>query len=339
MIVVLSQKVDSESEYADKLFDLYHYPARYRNQLHKGDIFVYYQGNRFDKSQRYYFGIGIVGDISTPDGKNYYAKLINCRRFEKKVPIYLPDGGYIEQLGYNTVRKNINPPWQSSVRPISQKAFDYILNSAGEQTVLGAQPEISVDELKEKLKRSVRDFFVENDASAIQRIESIAAAIGSATATNHQESDERGEYVFLPSEPDEARIDDFLEYCKTMKMSYSYKPILILSLLNAKDGKGTVTIAEAVQYFRSYYNGRRSKGLQAEKKNCIYQREDVTDQQIADNIIANPVDALVKSGFFVYNDEKKVFAVRPEIWRSIDPKCKRTLTMICEERLNDYFKE
>ena len=57
MIVVLSQKVDSESEYADKLFDLYHYPARYRNQLHKGDIFVYYQGNRFDKSQRTILGL------------------------------------------------------------------------------------------------------------------------------------------------------------------------------------------------------------------------------------------------------------------------------------------
>ena len=339
MIMVLSQKVDSESEYADKLFDIYHFPARYKNQLHKGDVFVYCQGNRFDKSQRYYFGTGMVEDISTPDGENYYAKLVNCRRFEKKVPIYLPDGGYIEQLGYDTVRKNINPPWQSSVRPISQKAFDYILNSAGEQTVLGIQPEVSVDELKEKLKRSVRDFFVENDTSAIQRIESIAAAIGNATSTKHQEADKRGEYVSLPSQADEASIDDFLEYCKTMKMSYSYKPILILSILNAKDDKGTVSIAEAVQHFRNYYNDRRSKGLQAEKKNCIYQREDVTDQQIADNIIANPVDALVKSGFFVYDDEKKVFSIRTEIWHSIDPKCKRTLAMICEEKLKSYFRE
>ena len=40
MLVILSQKVDSESSYADELFNSYHYPARYRNLLHKG-IFLF----------------------------------------------------------------------------------------------------------------------------------------------------------------------------------------------------------------------------------------------------------------------------------------------------------
>lgn len=91
-LLILSQKVDSASSYADELFRSYHYPAKYKNQLHKGDIFIYYQGNRYDKSQRYYFGMGTVNEILTADGENYYAKLVDCQRFEKKVPIYLPDG-------------------------------------------------------------------------------------------------------------------------------------------------------------------------------------------------------------------------------------------------------
>lgn len=106
MLVILSQKVDTVSSYSDELFNSYHYPAKYRNQLHEGDIFIYYQGNRYDKSHRYYFGIGTVGEILTTDGENYYAKLLRCQQFEKKVPIYLPDGGYIEQLGYETVRNS-----------------------------------------------------------------------------------------------------------------------------------------------------------------------------------------------------------------------------------------
>lgn len=56
MLVIPSQKVDSASSYADELFNSYHYPAKYRNLLHKGDVFIYYQGNRQDKSQRYYLG-------------------------------------------------------------------------------------------------------------------------------------------------------------------------------------------------------------------------------------------------------------------------------------------
>jgi hypothetical protein len=55
MYVILSQRIDFDSSYADELFNSYHYPCKYKNQLHKGDIFIYYQGNRYDKSQRYYF--------------------------------------------------------------------------------------------------------------------------------------------------------------------------------------------------------------------------------------------------------------------------------------------
>ena len=175
MFVVLSQKIDSESDYADELFHVYHYPARYRNQLNKGDVFVYYQGNRHDKSQRYYFGIGIVGEITTTDGENYYAELIECKRFEKNIPIYLPDGGYIEQLGYESVRKSINPPWQSSVRPISRQAFDYILNATGIQCDL--EQKVSMEELQMKLKEAIRQFFLEGDSNAILLIESIASDI------------------------------------------------------------------------------------------------------------------------------------------------------------------
>lgn len=38
MIVILSQRIDIQSEYEDELFKTYHYPSRYRNQLHEGDI-------------------------------------------------------------------------------------------------------------------------------------------------------------------------------------------------------------------------------------------------------------------------------------------------------------
>ncbi len=178
MLVILSQKVDSESSYEDELFKSYHYPSRYKNQLHKGDTFIYYQGNRYDKSQRYYFGVGTIGEILTTDGENYYAKLVDCRRFEKKVPIYLPDGGYIEQLGFETIRQRITPPWQCSIRPLSQDAYDYILNASGIEFSAESVHCSSIDELKDKLKLAIKDFFVEGDFSAIHRIKSIADAIG-----------------------------------------------------------------------------------------------------------------------------------------------------------------
>lgn len=167
MIIILSQKIDTESAYTgDEVFRTYHYPERYRNQIHTGDVFVYYQGNRYDKSQRYYFGTGWIGNIKTEDEDNYYAELLNVVRFEKKVPIYLPDGGYVEQLGYDTVRKSINPPWQSSVRPLSEQAYSYILQHSGNREM--------IEDCNAKLKKAIQSYYISNDKEAILRILEIA---------------------------------------------------------------------------------------------------------------------------------------------------------------------
>jgi len=172
VLIILSQKIDSYPDYEDDLFNVYHYPARYRNQIHEGDTFVYYQGNRYDKTKRYYFGTGIVGKITCYDEENYYAALLHGRKFEKKVPIYLPDEGYIEQLGYDTIRKSMNPPWQSSVRPISEIAYNYILEHAGKLLEI-----VSIEDLKERLKEAIRAFYIGGDDSEILQIVDLSKKI------------------------------------------------------------------------------------------------------------------------------------------------------------------
>ncbi len=338
MFVILSQRVDFESSYSDELFNIYHYPAKYRNQLHKGDIFVYYQGNRSDKSQRYYYGVGTVGEIVTADGENYYAKLLDCQKFERKVPIYLPDGGYIEQLGYETVRKSIMPPWQSSVRPLSQEAYDYILNSAGIQNSPDTADSESIELLNDKLKAAVRNYFIGGDSSAIYRIESIASSIGRAMSKAESTQPETSKH-YIPSESSEQKCSQLIEYCKTMKMSYSYKPLLILALLHAGDKDGTIPILNAADYFRDYYLERKARGLPAEKKKCIYLRDDFSTDQIVANLISNPVKALVASGYFYYNEESQVFCISPDIWPALKRGKKAMLTKICKRKLKDYYSD
>ena len=337
MIVVLSQRIDNDSSYSDEPFNTYHYPARYKNQLHKGDIFVYYQGNRYDKSQRYYFGVGTVGVIITSDGENYYAKLLDCQQFEKKVPIYLPDGGYIEQLGYDTVRNSIMPPWQSSIRPLSQEAFDYILNAAGIQKTPEANIE-GVDILRDKLKTAVREYYIGGDPSAIHRIESIASAIGKATSMPDATDSDRVE-TYAPSVSSAEKCDRLLKYCRTMRMSYSYKPLLILALLHSWKQDGSISIQNAAKYFRKFYSERKSHGLPAEKKKCIYLRDDFTLDQVIANLVANPVKALVASGYFFYNEDTRVFSVSPEIWSAMNRGKKASLTKICKQKLKEYYTD
>lgn len=132
MFIVLSQRIDSQSDYKDVPFEIYHYPKRYRNQIATGDIFLYYQGDRHRKENRYYFGCGFVGEITvSEDGNHYFAKIINGIEFPNKVSIYTPNGGFYESIGYAEVRQKEKPAWQNSVRKISKPAFNTILEVAG----------------------------------------------------------------------------------------------------------------------------------------------------------------------------------------------------------------
>lgn len=132
MKIILSQRIDIESEYDDVPFSTYHYPKRYRNQINTGDRFIYYQGNRHKKEYRYYFGCGVIGAIE-PDAtkEHFFAEILDGHRFSPVVPIYNPEGdGYIESIGYAQIRKSLNPPWQNSIRKISDDAFSKILELA-----------------------------------------------------------------------------------------------------------------------------------------------------------------------------------------------------------------
>ena len=163
MIIILSQKIDTSSGYeGDELYKVYHYPAKYKNQIHSGDIFVYYQGDRYVKANRYYFGMGEIGEIRQEDNDNYFVELLNGVKFKIKVPIYLPQEGYVEQLDYEEIRKSKNPPWQSSIRPLSRKAYEYILSqSGGERTI---------NNYNNDLKEAIRSYFMAGDKKALVRI-------------------------------------------------------------------------------------------------------------------------------------------------------------------------
>ena len=132
MKIILSQRIDIDSEYDDKPFSIYHFPKRYRNQIQPGDQFIYYQGDRYKKDHRYYFGCGVIGRVE-PDknGEYFYASIIDGHKFLEKVPIYAPKGeGFIESLGYEHVRNKPNPSWQNSIRKISDEAYFEILSLA-----------------------------------------------------------------------------------------------------------------------------------------------------------------------------------------------------------------
>lgn len=187
MYIILSQRRDIESKYMDKLFSVYHFPPKYKNQIHTGDIFIYYQGDRYSREHRYYYGTGHIGNVYNTSDKDYFAELLDCHSFNTVVPIYL-DYGYIESIDYQTIRKSPNPPWQSSIRPLSEKAVKYIMSKAG-----GLKSEADNNlqiELEVQLKKAMKQYYRDNNASALNDIVAKAKQLSGLLGVRISETDE-----------------------------------------------------------------------------------------------------------------------------------------------------
>ena len=321
MYIILSQKIDTESSYKDAVFEKYHYPSRYKNQIHEGDVFVYYQGNRYKKDQRYYFGYGTIKKIIVNSDEDYYAELSDCVRFVNNVPIYLEDGGYVESIGYESIRKSVSPPWQSSIRPLSEAAFNYIIKESG------ITKESNLDELKERLKWYVKSFYRDGNLESINEIEALSHEIRLLVEDQINKSKEASHF-----------IQELKEYVQNTKITYSYKLVLLIAFIAKANDSGELTLDDATEFVRNYYNNRRRQGKTVEKKGSLYLDKTVTDKQIQFNLIHNPIKALDGSKFFNYDSESQILSMPGDMWRHIGPSEKTVLNQACISRLEEYYK-
>jgi ribA/ribD-fused uncharacterized protein len=125
-----------------------------------------------------------------------------------------------------------------------------------------------------------------------------------------------------------------IEYCRRTPMSYSYKPVLIMAIV---EHGGVLRIDEAVDYFIKYYGQRLSEGLIAERADSIFSTLRCTREKIASNIKANPVNALLHSEFFDYDRSRELLSVKIHYWLSLSPDDKAEITNMCLIRLTDYY--
>ena len=80
----------------------------------------------------------------------------------------------------------------------------------------------------------------------------------------------------------------FMDMVKQMTMSYSYKPVFLLSMIKNMDQTGSAKLADVAADFARYYEDRRAKGLPPEKKTCIFTKGGYTAKDVEQLILRMP---------------------------------------------------
>ena len=149
-----------------------------------------------------------------------------------------------------------------------------------------------------------------------------------------QVRDKRSKKILLAREIEEGNA--FIQYFRTMHMSRSYKPVLMLALL---EHGGSITIDQAANYFINFYQSRRKKGLQPEFGYCVYADESASLKSVYSNLIKNPVAALCRSGFFTYSESDMTLSILPEIYDALTINELDEIIHSCLIRLTEYFNK
>ena len=129
----------------------------------------------------------------------------------------------------------------------------------------------------------------------------------------------------------------FMDMVRRMDMSYSYKPVLVLAILECADPSGRMKLDDLVSFFRAFYTKRRAADLPVEKKNSLYCREDVTDKEIERNILVNPFKRFEDMQMMRHTKTLGIVEVDSTIWKRLTDEEKGEIKQICQEKLQHYY--
>ncbi|MCD7828775.1 MAG: DUF4391 domain-containing protein [Clostridiales bacterium] len=131
------------------------------------------------------------------------------------------------------------------------------------------------------------------------------------------------------------QCSSFMAYFREMRMTRSYKPVLILAVIQCG---GMISLEKAVQYFKAFYRDRINRGLPTEKDYCVYSDENASLNKIYANLINNPINALCNSGYFAYDSITCIFSFAGDLYDNLTLNDIDEIVNICKNRLNEYFE-
>jgi superfamily II DNA or RNA helicase len=151
--------------------------------------------------------------------------------------------------------------------------------------------------------------------------------------------DEVREFLGLPRVEQHNIKDLFLQYASEMDMSASYKPVLLLAILDALDSHGRGRLRDVVTGFRRFYEERREAGLPVERANVRMARIDLLDDAEVQRVMLDmPFEKFERRRYLRYDRDLAFVRIEPSLWRQLKPDNLANLRATCRESIEKYYE-
>jgi hypothetical protein len=124
-----------------------------------------------------------------------------------------------------------------------------------------------------------------------------------------------------------------------MDMSMSYKPVMLLALLETVGEEGKAKLSEVVQQFRRFYQERKAAGLVVERPGA--RRQAVEELEVAALqrlMLGMPFEKFERRKFLRYDRDLAYVRFDPRLWRQLGENDFQRIREICQQSIRSYYE-
>lgn len=132
--------------------------------------------------------------------------------------------------------------------------------------------------------------------------------------------------------------EKFMNFVRRMTMTYSYKPVFLLAVIEASLRTGVADIKDVVEIVKSYYYDRLNNDLIAEKSNSIFQIGLYIDKDVKNLLINNPFKRFATMGFMTLCDNGEYIQIGVDIYNKLTKSDFEEIREVCNNKLDEYYK-
>lgn len=148
------------------------------------------------------------------------------------------------------------------------------------------------------------------------------------------------EALDLPRVDDASIRELFLDFVTKMDMSSSYKPALLLAILDTIDERGHAPIEDVAAAFHAFYLGRFQRGLRIERPGMRMVKPDqLTPDDVRSVMLEMPFRKFEQRKYLSY-DREDLARVRfqPALWRQLTAEDRDIIRRQCEQSIAEYYE-
>ena len=144
----------------------------------------------------------------------------------------------------------------------------------------------------------------------------------------------------LKEHNESTQYEDFYDFIGEGNYTFSYKMIMVLSMLKIVDNNGECNLDELTEGYRYFYKQRLDSSLPVDREKSPYSNASYLndDSKLKNSILANPFEKFERKSFMYHSKDLNHISFSSNLWKRVNSETNRIKKMFFDD-LIEYYEQ